>query len=150
MEWQGEIDILEGINDHGPNRASLHTLPGIHCPLLSATLRRNFVQDARCRLSGSRQGTHQVLWHKFWAINLIYFSFWRQSGGLDCDATVNGNAGCSVVFPTDQSYGPPLNEDGGGWYVICNKQLQRRLKLNFQVCHRTHWFPHNYLVLVSM
>ena len=31
MKRQGEVDILEGVNDQGPNRATLHTSPGI-CP----------------------------------------------------------------------------------------------------------------------
>jgi hypothetical protein len=29
-----------------------------------------------------------------------------------------------VDFPTVQSYGPALNDDGGGWYVMFNKQPQ--------------------------
>ena len=24
-----------------------------------------------------------------------------------------------MVFPSELSYGPPLNDQGGGWYVIC-------------------------------
>lgn len=51
-------------------------------------------------------------------------SFWRQAVGLNCDALVNGNAGCSVSFPTNQSYGLPLNDEGGGWYVMYNKRFQ--------------------------
>lgn len=45
---------------------------------------------------------------------------------------MNDNAGCSVVFPTAQSYGPTLNNGGGGWYVMYNKQLRRCLQLIFR------------------
>jgi len=76
----GEIDILEGVNDQGPNRASLHTSPG-------------------CRMPSQRLQT-------------------GQDGGLDCNTAVNGNAGCSVNFPTKQSYGPALNNAGGGWFAV--------------------------------
>ena len=36
-----------------------------------------------------------------------------------------------MVFPTDLSYGPPLNDQGGGWYVtmLYIKQRQRYLFL---------------------
>ena len=37
IKRQGEIDILEGVNDQGTNRATLHTSPGIYPhPLLSS------------------------------------------------------------------------------------------------------------------
>ncbi|KAJ7197730.1 glycoside hydrolase family 16 protein [Mycena pura] len=37
---------------------------------------------------------------------------------LDCDTSVNGNAGCGVRLTQAQSYGPTFNADGGGWYAI--------------------------------
>ncbi|KJA15431.1 glycoside hydrolase family 16 protein [Hypholoma sublateritium FD-334 SS-4] len=37
---------------------------------------------------------------------------------LDCDTAVNGNAGCGVHFPTTNSYGPPFNAAGGGWFAV--------------------------------
>ncbi|KAF8970935.1 glycoside hydrolase family 16 protein [Flammula alnicola] len=40
------------------------------------------------------------------------------AGQLNCDTSVNGNAGCGVKFPTTTSYGPSLNSVGGGWYAI--------------------------------
>jgi len=76
----GEIDILEGVNDQGPNRASLHTSPG-------------------CKMPSERIQT-------------------GQNGDLDCDTAANANAGCSVEFPTKQSYGLPFNDDGGGWLAV--------------------------------
>ncbi|KAJ7218231.1 glycoside hydrolase family 16 protein [Mycena haematopus] len=37
---------------------------------------------------------------------------------LDCDATVNGNAGCGVKLAQGTSYGPTFNVNGGGWYAM--------------------------------
>lgn len=38
--------------------------------------------------------------------------------GENCDATINGNRGCPVLFPQPESYGPAFNQAGGGWYAI--------------------------------
>ncbi|KAG9124208.1 hypothetical protein FRC07_012404 [Ceratobasidium sp. 392] len=76
----GEIDIIEGVNDQGPNAATLHTSAGC-------------TQPATRDQSGTTTGTN-------------------------CDAAVNGNAGCGVHAPTANSYGPALNAIGGGWYVM--------------------------------
>ncbi|PPR05555.1 hypothetical protein CVT24_003294 [Panaeolus cyanescens] len=40
------------------------------------------------------------------------------SGQNDCDVAVNGNTGCTVKFPTSNSYGPNFNSNGGGWYAM--------------------------------
>ena len=65
--------------------------------------------------------------HNARTINLIY-SFGRQSKLLNCDGKTNSNAGCSVAFPDGlnygPSYGPPFNDNGGGWYVMHNNQFQ--------------------------
>ncbi|KAF5346866.1 hypothetical protein D9756_010559 [Leucocoprinus leucothites] len=37
---------------------------------------------------------------------------------LNCDASVNGNTGCGVRFPSPNSYGPSFNRNGGGWYAV--------------------------------
>ncbi|KAF8217156.1 glycoside hydrolase family 16 protein [Mycena galopus ATCC 62051] len=37
---------------------------------------------------------------------------------LDCDTSVNGNAGCGVTVGQAPSFGPTFNADGGGWYAI--------------------------------
>ncbi|CAK5267867.1 unnamed protein product [Mycena citricolor] len=37
---------------------------------------------------------------------------------LNCDANVNGNAGCGVSAGQPLSYGPAFNANGGGWYAI--------------------------------
>ncbi|KAF8803219.1 glycoside hydrolase family 16 protein [Phlegmacium glaucopus] len=39
-------------------------------------------------------------------------------GQLDCNTAVNSNTGCTVEFPTAQSFGPPFNSNGGGWFAI--------------------------------
>jgi hypothetical protein len=36
----------------------------------------------------------------------------------DCNAYLNWNSGCGVKFPTAESYGPPFNRNGGGWYAM--------------------------------
>ncbi|KAF8636312.1 hypothetical protein AX17_003632 [Amanita inopinata Kibby_2008] len=45
---------------------------------------------------------------------------------LDCNTQVNSNAGCGVLFPTTNSYGPPFNSIGGGWYALerTNQQIR--------------------------
>ncbi|TFK16481.1 family 16 glycosyl hydrolase [Coprinopsis marcescibilis] len=79
--YGGEVDILEGVNDEGPNAATLHTGPG-------------------CTMPTSREG----------------FSGVRVEN--NCDATVNGNVGCPVRFPSPASYGPSFNAIGGGFYAM--------------------------------
>ncbi|KDR71891.1 hypothetical protein GALMADRAFT_102381 [Galerina marginata CBS 339.88] len=76
----GETDIVEGVNDQGPNGATLHTTPG-------------------CTMPASRAQT-------------------GTSAQLNCDTSVNGNAGCGVKFPTANSYGPSFNNNGGGFYAM--------------------------------
>ena len=43
---------------------------------------------------------------------------YRTATQLDCDWTVNGNAGCGVKADMSNSYGPAFNAAGGGWYVM--------------------------------
>lgn len=76
----GEIDILEGVNDQSPNRATIHTTEG-------------------CVMPASRLET-------------------GTPSGLDCNWLVNFNQGCSVLFPTKDSYGPDFNANGGGWFAL--------------------------------
>ncbi|KAJ3572973.1 hypothetical protein NP233_g2732 [Leucocoprinus birnbaumii] len=41
------------------------------------------------------------------------------STSLDCNAADNGNTGCGVQFTgVSNSYGPPFNANGGGWYAV--------------------------------
>ncbi|KZT67623.1 glycoside hydrolase family 16 protein [Daedalea quercina L-15889] len=36
----------------------------------------------------------------------------------DCDVNTDGNDGCGVENPTDNSFGPDFNSAGGGWYAM--------------------------------
>lgn len=36
----------------------------------------------------------------------------------NCDADVNSNSGCGVQVNKANSYGPPFDSNGGGWYVM--------------------------------
>ena len=38
--------------------------------------------------------------------------------GLNCDVNTDGNDGCGVQAPTADSFGPPFNAIGGGWYAM--------------------------------
>ncbi|CAE6444172.1 unnamed protein product, partial [Rhizoctonia solani] len=76
----GEIDIIEGVNDQGPNAATLHTTSGCTQPF-----------------SRDQTGT---------------------TTNTDCNWQVNGNAGCGVLNPLANSYGPSFNANGGGWYAM--------------------------------
>jgi len=78
--YQGEVDILEGTNDAGPNRMTLHTSDGCTMPV-----------------NPGQTGT---------------------TLSTDCNAFVNGNAGCSVADTRGNSYGPSLNNNGGGWFAM--------------------------------
>jgi len=46
--------------------------------------------------------------------------------GLDCNAAVNGNAGCGVKLNSANSYGPSFNSNGGGWYAVERTNTQIR------------------------
>ncbi|KAF9817473.1 hypothetical protein IEO21_03430 [Rhodonia placenta] len=39
-------------------------------------------------------------------------------GSNNCDVNTDGNSGCGVSNPTDNSYGPDFNSAGGGWYAM--------------------------------
>ena len=103
-----------------------------------AKLRRSLAQDAGCLRCGSRQGAYNFFSYRIntRTINLIY-SFARQSEPqLDCNYKVNSNTCYSVAFPDDLNYGPPFNDNGGGWYGTHNKQFQWCLRLVFPYFHR--------------
>ena len=81
-DWpnQGELDILEGVNDVTPNAISIHTSLGCS------------VSDPRDQ-TGATQGT-------------------------ECGTHSDDDPGCAVMDPNENSYGPPFNKNGGGWYAI--------------------------------
>ena len=37
---------------------------------------------------------------------------------MDCNAFINGNTGCGVRFSQWNSFGPPFNSNGGGWFAM--------------------------------
>ncbi|KAG8216684.1 glycoside hydrolase family 16 protein [Butyriboletus roseoflavus] len=82
LKWpdEGEIDIVEGVNDQGPDTVTLHT-------------------SGNCTLPSTRTMTGYSL-------------------GLDCDVWTTGNSGCGVLINDTNSFGPPFNNIGGGWYAI--------------------------------
>ncbi|KAF8635382.1 hypothetical protein AX15_000387 [Amanita polypyramis BW_CC] len=77
---QGKIDILEGINDVGPNQVTLLT-------------------DAGCTMPPSRPQLGTPV-------------------NNDCDVNASSASGCGVKLFDPLSYGPALNDNGGGWYAI--------------------------------
>ncbi|KAF9558460.1 glycoside hydrolase family 16 protein [Agrocybe pediades] len=92
-EWpgSGEVDIVEGINDHGPNLSALHTAQG-------------------CSMPSSRAQS-------------------GYSGQQDCSTTPADHTGCTVHYPTANSFGPSFNSAGGGWYAF--ERAQDHMKVWF-------------------
>lgn len=42
-----------------------------------------------------------------------------ETEGLDCDVnSASGEVGCGVAAPTENSYGPAFNANGGGFYAM--------------------------------
>lgn len=46
----------------------------------------------------------------------------RISEGNNCNDDETDSAGCGVEVPTANSYGPPFNSAGGGWYAAFDIQ----------------------------
>lgn len=42
----------------------------------------------------------------------------RQTVGTDCDSFDNNNSGCGVKVNKANSYGPPFDANGGGYYAM--------------------------------
>ncbi|KAJ3534266.1 hypothetical protein NMY22_g7001 [Coprinellus aureogranulatus] len=95
---QGEIDILEGVNDKGPNAVTLHTGGGVSC--------------APARYSPPKP--------------TYFFRLHDEQGETgdsvvveeNCDVAAKGNVGCPTRLGDPKSYGPPFNANGGGHYAI--------------------------------
>ena len=49
---------------------------------------------------------------------LMRFYRSRTATSTDCDVNTDGNSGCAVQAPTDDSYGPDFNSAGGGYYTM--------------------------------
>ena len=108
---QGEIDILEGVNNMTPNTATLHT--GSSNKFSSHTL---LSFNPPVRLS------HVVVTRYDWVrANDIYplicsSQSSSRSIGQNCAAYETENAGCGVQFSDPASFGVPFNNNQGGWY----------------------------------
>ncbi|KIK40426.1 glycoside hydrolase family 16 protein [Suillus luteus UH-Slu-Lm8-n1] len=92
---QGEVDIVEGVNDQTPNKCSLHT----GSSKITFEGRKLWVLKSVFRL-------HHAL---FWLNDRV-----STVDGTDCYAYDNGNAGCGVKINDNKSYGPQFNDNGGG------------------------------------
>jgi hypothetical protein len=55
--FKGEIDILEGVNDHGQNLVTLHTTPGTRFKFTLRDMRFSVIND-RSRLHHARITCH--------------------------------------------------------------------------------------------
>jgi len=122
-EWpyNGEIDILEGVNDQEKNAVTLHTTQGCLIDDLNPKSPNANVQS-RSGSFAARASNNQ---------RRAEFGFF--AGDLktpDCDVAAKGqskNAGCSIhapdTLPTNDSvelnsYGTPFNKNGGGIYAM--------------------------------
>ncbi|KAF6764291.1 endo-beta-glucanase [Ephemerocybe angulata] len=92
MPWpqMGEIDILEGVNDEGPNHVTLHTSHSLY-PL----------QTQGCDMPNNRLQTGQST---------------KDTCGIGFLGT--DYVGCGVKVGASNSYGPAFNRNGGGWYAM--------------------------------
>ncbi|KAF5329983.1 hypothetical protein D9611_010461 [Ephemerocybe angulata] len=88
--WRGEIDILEGVNDEGPNHITLHTSHSLY-PL----------QTQGCDMPNDRLQTGQST---------------KDTCGIGLFGT--DYVGCGVKVGASNSYGPDFNRNGGGWYAM--------------------------------
>jgi hypothetical protein len=111
---QGEVDIVEGVNDQTPNTCSLHTssskitFKGRKLWVLKLGFR---LYNALFSLNDRVSELPGIWWY------LMQFGF-STSDGTDCDAYDNNNSGCGVSINDNKSYGPQFNSNGGGWYAL--------------------------------
>ena len=122
---QGEVDVLEGVNDQVPNASSLHTGPGMCCHHFIKSARsigrtNSFFQTATCQRSANRPGK-SCLPRTRANVAIADTMFFPPSNsittGSDCYVYTTNNAGCGVRTTAPDNYGPPFNANGGGWYV---------------------------------
>ena len=101
IKRQGEIDILEGVNDQGPNRASLHTSPGIRPLVLSfhrimAYIKMNL--RLGCQMPSERIQTGYTKFHDIKILgyqSYIYVKTERRAG-LRCGSERKCGLFCGV------------------------------------------------------
>lgn len=85
--YNGEIDIVEGVNDQGNsrNQATIHTGPGCEMP------------------SGSTAASLQITG--------------SSPTQTDCNSLTTGNQGCGIISNDQKSFGKAFNDNGGGVYA---------------------------------
>lgn len=98
----GEIDILEGVNDHGPNSSVLHTAE--NCTMVSDDMDGTGLVFPLCSDRVASSSSRSLV------SNL--------TGAGQCKSSAGAGAGCVVNPSGDNSYGPALNAVGGGWYAM--------------------------------
>ena len=98
---QGEIDIIEGANLQTRVQTTLH----------AKASESDCKMEPQCALYPNMTGTFH--------------------SHTNCDASLDGNAGCAI-FGADGTYGEPLNKQGGG--VIVTQWLEHQISVWF--------FPH--------
>ena len=88
-DWpsQGEIDIIEGVNDATTNKMTLHTGPG-------------------CSIDGNGGNSDTN--------SNVMTGTVEQTA---CDVSSGDNTGCGITTTDTQSYGAGLSESGGGVYA---------------------------------
>ncbi|KAF2660728.1 glycoside hydrolase family 16 protein [Lophiostoma macrostomum CBS 122681] len=107
VEWpnNGEIDILEGVNDYTRNSVTLHTNSG--CMVNNSTMSNSTGQSGTTQQSA--------------------FDGWMSTANCDVAATDQAkNVGCSIMAPAEEAgpgkylptYGAEFNAAGGGVYAL--------------------------------
>lgn len=93
-DWpqDGEVDIVEGVNDVVPNQSTLHTSPG--CTMPSGITQTGTQVSTDCNTAGTFVLSRQV-------------TFCADEEGML--QPVNGNQGCAVHTTDANSYGPAFN-----------------------------------------
>lgn len=117
----GEIDIIEGVNDKGPNLSSLHTSPNCNMPDKGAN--RMMKGSAEFHLALPPPPLTVLGMSPLCGRILLIVSaqsvFLRSAVSNTCDASLNSNEGCGVSYTSQPtSFGPAFNTAGGGWYVL--------------------------------
>ncbi|KAG8860355.1 hypothetical protein FRB96_004004 [Tulasnella sp. 330] len=104
----GEIDIVEGVNNNVNGQYTLHTDPG-------CTLDTSFDKStSRRRRSSFSDRSHS---RRAVANANSAMAFTGVVLNSNCDALLDSNTGCAVQDPSKQSYGVPLNANGGGVFA---------------------------------
>lgn len=114
----GEIDILEGVNDQGPNHVALHTSDGAFLrpiPDLQLSMPRSDPALQGCDMPELREQKGCIFSDlpTIPLLTLEYRTATKNTCGIGTD-----NVGCPVRVNEPRSYGPLFNQNEGGWYAV--------------------------------